>query len=236
MLYELCTLEHAFSADNLLGLVFKIVQDKHSPIPDVYSEDLKNMVEHLLYKDSAKRPLVSDLLVAPFAAQKMQEFIENGGFIGNQKLPVRKIKPNKIESSNDVDGTPSMASSLEAAKLSKKSKSSREDVMKGLSPKEKFDIRKRRAADEKARLMMEHTRVAVNNYTYAKKRNYLELNPGEEAKYSEILAGAGHKTNKFQGPIVMGNPKKVVVSNYVEQPIDERNKSFDTFAANDRDE
>jgi hypothetical protein len=24
-LYELCTLKHAFSADNLLGLVFKIV-------------------------------------------------------------------------------------------------------------------------------------------------------------------------------------------------------------------
>jgi NIMA (never in mitosis gene a)-related kinase len=33
VLYELCTLEHAFSADNLLGLVYKIVQDKQAPIP-----------------------------------------------------------------------------------------------------------------------------------------------------------------------------------------------------------
>jgi NIMA (never in mitosis gene a)-related kinase 1/4/5 len=28
ILYELCTLKHAFHAENLLGLVFKIVQDK----------------------------------------------------------------------------------------------------------------------------------------------------------------------------------------------------------------
>ena len=28
ILYELCTLKHAFSSENLLGLVFKIVQDK----------------------------------------------------------------------------------------------------------------------------------------------------------------------------------------------------------------
>ena len=34
ILYELCTLKHAFSGENLLGLVFKIVQEKHEPIPD----------------------------------------------------------------------------------------------------------------------------------------------------------------------------------------------------------
>jgi NIMA (never in mitosis gene a)-related kinase len=28
ILYELATLKHAFNAENLLGLVFKIVQDK----------------------------------------------------------------------------------------------------------------------------------------------------------------------------------------------------------------
>ena len=39
-MYELCTLKHAFSADNLLGLVYKIVQDKYEPIPDHYSKDL----------------------------------------------------------------------------------------------------------------------------------------------------------------------------------------------------
>jgi NIMA (never in mitosis gene a)-related kinase len=37
ILYELATLKHAFTAENLLGLVFNIVQDKQDPIPDIYS-------------------------------------------------------------------------------------------------------------------------------------------------------------------------------------------------------
>ena len=44
ILYELCTLKHAFSSENLLGLVFKIVRDKQEPIPDIYSADLKKLV------------------------------------------------------------------------------------------------------------------------------------------------------------------------------------------------
>ena len=40
VLYELCTLQHAFAADNLLGLVYKIVQVKVDPIPKHYSKDL----------------------------------------------------------------------------------------------------------------------------------------------------------------------------------------------------
>lgn len=40
VLYELCTLQHAFAADNLLGLVYKIVQGKVEPIPSTYSKDL----------------------------------------------------------------------------------------------------------------------------------------------------------------------------------------------------
>ena len=37
ILYELCALKSPFMSDNLLGLVFKIVQEKHEPIPSHYS-------------------------------------------------------------------------------------------------------------------------------------------------------------------------------------------------------
>ena len=40
ILYELCTLRQPFQADNLLGLVFKIVQDNPDPIPSSYSPQL----------------------------------------------------------------------------------------------------------------------------------------------------------------------------------------------------
>ena len=40
VLYELCTLKHAFDASNLLGLVYKIVKGTYEPIPKIYSERL----------------------------------------------------------------------------------------------------------------------------------------------------------------------------------------------------
>ncbi len=66
ILYELCTLKHAFNAENLLGLVFKIVQDKQDPIPAHYSDEMKYLVAVLLNKNETERPLVIDILKLPF--------------------------------------------------------------------------------------------------------------------------------------------------------------------------
>lgn len=62
ILYELCTLKHAFHAENLLGLVFKIVQDKQEPIPDHYSNDMQDLINKLLIKDANARPKVIDII------------------------------------------------------------------------------------------------------------------------------------------------------------------------------
>mgnify|MGYP001012605400 CR=1 FL=1 len=56
ILYELCTLKHAFSGENLLGLVFKIVQEKHEPIPTHYSKEMQSLITQMLNKDEKKRP------------------------------------------------------------------------------------------------------------------------------------------------------------------------------------
>jgi NIMA (never in mitosis gene a)-related kinase len=45
VLYELCTLKHAFSADNLLGLVIKIVRGQQDPIPSMYSRQLSSLIQ-----------------------------------------------------------------------------------------------------------------------------------------------------------------------------------------------
>jgi NIMA (never in mitosis gene a)-related kinase len=43
ILYELCTLKKPFEADNLLGLVFKIVTEKQIPVPSSlpYSKEIR---------------------------------------------------------------------------------------------------------------------------------------------------------------------------------------------------
>ena len=59
ILYELCVLKQPFQADNLLGLVFKIVQDEPGPIPDSYSKEIQDLITMCLKKNPAERPTTS---------------------------------------------------------------------------------------------------------------------------------------------------------------------------------
>ena len=91
ILYELCTLKHAFMSENLLGLVFKIVQDKQEPIPEMYSADLRELINLMLDKDEKQRPSVIDILRMDFMREHMREFVETQGKINfNPKLKVRQ--------------------------------------------------------------------------------------------------------------------------------------------------
>ena len=45
VLYELCTLKHAFDASNLLSLVYKIVKGDYESIPALYSKDMRQLVK-----------------------------------------------------------------------------------------------------------------------------------------------------------------------------------------------
>ena len=77
ILHELCTLDHAFKADNLLGLVFKIVQEEPPPIPDYYSAELQDLIKLLLVKDPANRPSVRDILKQKIIREKAEAFVQS---------------------------------------------------------------------------------------------------------------------------------------------------------------
>ena len=80
-MYELCTLKKAFQADNLLGLVFKIVSEAYEPIPNnlPYSKELRMLVGMLLEKKPENRPSVADILQMDIVKKKMLEFVKSGG-------------------------------------------------------------------------------------------------------------------------------------------------------------
>lgn len=77
ILYELCTLRQPFQADNLLGLVFKIVQDNPAPIPETYSPELQELVTKLLNKDQTQRPSAAEILKTEYVRQRMLQFVEH---------------------------------------------------------------------------------------------------------------------------------------------------------------
>ena len=81
ILYELCTLKKAFEADNLLGLVFKIVTEPIKPIQQdlTYSKELRLLIDMLLEKDPKLRPSVAQILQMKLIKTKMREFVESKG-------------------------------------------------------------------------------------------------------------------------------------------------------------
>jgi len=79
VLYELCMLKHAFSADNLLGLVYKIVSDKYEPIPKRYPPALNTLIQRMLTKMADIRPSVRDLLADPYVQGFINEYVRTRG-------------------------------------------------------------------------------------------------------------------------------------------------------------
>lgn len=153
VLYELCTLQHAFLADNLLGLVYKIVKGTYDAIPEEYSEEMRELVDTILNKDDSKRPTVQEILLSPFLKSKMEEFINNGGNIGTHGL---KIKTIKIE-----------------PELTEEEKE--EEILKGLTPAERVKKRKELKSKREAEEMKKAIQKNLSSYGAAKERMYSEF-------------------------------------------------------------
>jgi serine/threonine protein kinase len=79
ILYELCTLEHAFGASNLLAVVSKIVQEQPAPIPEFYSEELRSLVGQLLTKDPKERPSAKAIFKMPFIRERLEALAKSNG-------------------------------------------------------------------------------------------------------------------------------------------------------------
>jgi serine/threonine protein kinase len=68
----MCCLKHAFKANNLLGIVFKIVAQQAPPVPPPHSRELAALVERMLTKDAAARPSIAEVLATPLLRTHMQ--------------------------------------------------------------------------------------------------------------------------------------------------------------------
>jgi NIMA (never in mitosis gene a)-related kinase len=77
ILYELTTLNHAFDARDMKGLVQKILKGTYPPIPEVYSTDLKKLISELLIKDPNKRPSIRKILEMPFLKARVNELFSS---------------------------------------------------------------------------------------------------------------------------------------------------------------
>uniref|UniRef100_U3C8E1 non-specific serine/threonine protein kinase n=1 Tax=Callithrix jacchus TaxID=9483 RepID=U3C8E1_CALJA len=75
VLYELCTLKHAFEAGSMKNLVLKIISGSFPPVSLHYSYDLRSLVSQLFKRNPRGRPSVNSILEKGFIAKRIEKFL-----------------------------------------------------------------------------------------------------------------------------------------------------------------
>lgn len=75
VLYELCTLKHAFEAGNMKNLVLKIISGSFPPVSPHYSYDLRSLLSQLFKRNPRDRPSVNSILEKGFIAKRIEKFL-----------------------------------------------------------------------------------------------------------------------------------------------------------------
>ncbi|XP_027131142.1 serine/threonine-protein kinase Nek11 isoform X2 [Larimichthys crocea] len=132
LLFEMCSLTHAFQGPNFLSVVLKIVEGETPALPVGYSDDLNRVMQRMLQKKSACRPSASELLKTSFMEENMKEMTERFVFVSSDgKRDAELIAKN-------------MQKKVHLQTLMDKS-----EVDK-MTPRERMRLRKLQAADERA--------------------------------------------------------------------------------------
>ncbi|XP_034738589.1 serine/threonine-protein kinase Nek1 isoform X3 [Etheostoma cragini] len=75
VLYEMCTLKHAFEAGNMKNLVLKIIRGSYPPVSVHYSQELRSLLGLLFKRSPRERPSVSSILDKPFLTCRIERFL-----------------------------------------------------------------------------------------------------------------------------------------------------------------
>ncbi|XP_073692596.1 uncharacterized protein [Garra rufa] len=73
VIYELCKLKCAFTARNPVEIVSRILNCSYEPLPNTFSEDLRQLVKDTLQKDPKNRPSVNKILTRPFIIEHLHK-------------------------------------------------------------------------------------------------------------------------------------------------------------------
>ncbi|KAK3589291.1 hypothetical protein CHS0354_026942 [Potamilus streckersoni] len=167
ILYELCTLNHAFNGTGLMAVMYKVVEGEPNNLPSTFSPELNNIFRLMLNKDPAKRPAASELLKIPFIAQHLSKM--SADYLA--KHPFHDLPGNAKTHAEEIAKVLREKSHLEDLRLTE------EDVkLKNLPPRERMRLRKQQEADQKAKDMSEMAKVQLKANIERKQRIKSSIN------------------------------------------------------------
>ncbi|XP_074645702.1 serine/threonine-protein kinase Nek11-like [Tubulanus polymorphus] len=146
ILYELCALQHAFEGQNLMGVMYKIVEGQCPEMPSQYTSQITAVLKRMLTKNPVERPSAGEVLKMSFIAKQMERMKET-------MSEKRYAKDSTVIATKD---TADIAQVLRVKyKLRDLQEKEKQDKWKNLSARERMRLRKQQKADEEYRKIQE---------------------------------------------------------------------------------
>ncbi|XP_063264102.1 serine/threonine-protein kinase Nek11 isoform X3 [Prinia subflava] len=73
ILYEICCMNHAFTGQNFLSVVLKIVEGETPSLPDRYPSQLNAVLRSMLSKNPSLRPAAAEILKSPYIDEQLKK-------------------------------------------------------------------------------------------------------------------------------------------------------------------
>ncbi|XP_027515208.1 serine/threonine-protein kinase Nek11 isoform X3 [Corapipo altera] len=167
ILYEMCCMNHAFTGQNFLSVVIKIVEGDTPSLPDRYPSKLNALLSSMLNKNPSLRPAAAEILKTPYIDEQLKKIQYK---FTNMTVKDKALNWQK-ETAPIFDAVQRKVHLQTLQELS--------EVQK-MTPWERMRLRKLNAADEKAKklkqLAEEKYQENVKRMQDFRSRNFQQLN------------------------------------------------------------
>ncbi|KAL4233987.1 Serine/threonine-protein kinase Nek11 [Mactra antiquata] len=152
ILYEMCTLDHAFDGKSLMAVMYKIVEGDPPDLPSKYSKELNKVLKLMLNKDPEKRPSATELIKIPLISSHIAKMSE-------AYQAKNSISHNSNHANSDAVA---IAKALkEKARIEDLRKSEDDVKWRNLPPRERMRLKKLQQSDMEAKRLSEVARVQL---------------------------------------------------------------------------
>ncbi|NXY06711.1 NEK11 kinase, partial [Pteruthius melanotis] len=167
ILYEMCCMNHAFTGQNFLSVVLKIVEGETPSLPDRYPSKLNAVLCSMLSKDPSLRPAASEILKTPYIDEQLKKI--------QYKFTNMTVNDKALNWQKET--APIFGAVQKKVHLQTLQELS--EVQK-MTPRERMRLRKLNAADEKAKklkqLAEEKYQENIKRMQEFRSRNFQQLN------------------------------------------------------------
>ncbi|KAH9505755.1 Serine/threonine-protein kinase Nek11 [Bulinus truncatus] len=177
ILFEMCSLEHAFMGQGLMAVMYKIVEKDPPDLPSKYSKDLNEVFKKMVTKDPEKRPSATEVTKIPFLEKHMTKMKDT---LTEEYKAKHNLNPDLAEKeATELASLLREKSHLEdvrstmdrSADKNIRNKGETEDVEgKKLTAREKLQIKKRIEADKRAQDLAKATQIQLVENTQRREK------------------------------------------------------------------